>query len=38
MYKKQNFRPGEVLSAAQMDHIEEGLVEIEKMLLRHLKM
>ena len=37
MYKKQNFRPGEVLSAAQMDHIEEGLVEIEKNVIETLE-
>lgn len=37
MYKKQNFRPGEVLSAAQMDHIEDGLVEIEKNVIETLE-
>lgn len=37
MYKKQNFQPGEVLSATQMDHIEDGLVEIEKNVIETLE-
>lgn len=37
MYKKQNFQPEEVLSAAQMDHIENGLVEIEKNVIETLE-
>ncbi len=37
MYEKQNFQPGEVLSAAQLDHIEEGLVEIEKNVVETLE-
>ena len=37
MYEKQNFQPGEVLSAAQIDHIEEGLIEIEKNVIETLE-
>ena len=29
-YTKQNFKDGSILTAAQMNHIEEGIVEAEK--------
>ena len=28
-YQKQNFANGEVLSAAQLNHIEDGIVDVE---------
>lgn len=28
-YQKQNFANGEVLSAAQLNHIEDGIVDLE---------
>ncbi len=29
-YQKQNFRPGQVLTAEHLNHIEEGIVELSK--------
>lgn len=31
-YERQNFVDGNPLSAAELDHIEEGIVEIENRL------
>lgn len=29
-YEKQNFQAGEILSAAQLNHIEDGITQLEK--------
>lgn len=31
-YEKQNFTDGAVLTAEQLNHIEEGIVELEKSI------
>ena len=32
-YQKQNFRPGQVLTAEHLNHIEEGIVELSKKVI-----
>lgn len=37
MYEKQNFKPEQVLSAAQLNHIEDGIVQIEENVQQELE-